>query len=100
MPCSRCCDGLQFWELVFRRAYDALVAFGGRADVEYLRILHLAASTMEQAVEASLLSLLDADVRFDFDAVRAQVSPAAPVVPHVAIPGPDLTAYDRLLVYG
>jgi hypothetical protein len=53
---------------------------------------------MEHTVEATLLVLLDADAPFDFDVVRAQVSPAAPVVPHVAIPAPDLTAYDRLLV--
>ena len=89
-----------FPTLVFRRAYDALAAVGDRADVEYLRILHLAASTMEHTVEATLLVLLDAGAPFDFDVVRAQVSPAAPVVPHVAIPAPDLTAYDLLLVGG
>ena len=87
-----------FPTLVFRRAYDALAAAGDRADVEYLRILHLAASTMEHAVEATLLVLLDAGARFDFDVVRAQVSPVASAVPHVAIPAPDLTAYDLLLV--
>jgi hypothetical protein len=86
-----------FPTLTFRRAYDALAAAGDRADIEYLRILHLAASTMEHTVEATLLALLDAGAPVDFDAVRAQVSPAAPLVPHVAIPAPDLAAYDQLL---
>jgi hypothetical protein len=35
-----------FPTLTFRKAYDALRARTERADVEYLRILHLAASTM------------------------------------------------------
>jgi len=86
-----------FPTLVFRRAYDALAVAGDRADVEYLRILHLAASTMESTVEATLLALLDAGAPVNFDVVRAQVSPATPVVPHVAIPAPDLSAYDLLL---
>lgn len=44
-----------FPSLVFRRAYDALVdARGERADVEYVRILHLAASTMQGDVEHAL----------------------------------------------
>ena len=44
-----------FPTVVFRRAYDALRARTERADVEYVRILHLAASTMESKVEAALL---------------------------------------------
>ena len=41
-----------FPSLMFRRAYDALVqARGERADVEYVRVLHLAASTLESDVE-------------------------------------------------
>jgi hypothetical protein len=44
-----------FPTLVFRRAYDALVGWRGeRADVEYVRILHLAAATMESLVEKAL----------------------------------------------
>src|SRR5262249_50189505 len=42
--------------LTFRRAYDRLRGWRGeRADVEYVRILHLAASTMESLVEAALM---------------------------------------------
>ena len=39
----------------FRRAYDALRQWRGeRADVEYVRILHLAATTMEATVDSAL----------------------------------------------
>jgi len=41
---------------VFRAAYDVLVMrHGRRADLEYVRVLHLAASTSEAAVEAVLV---------------------------------------------
>jgi hypothetical protein len=89
-----------FPTLVFRRAYDALRSRGDRADVEYLRILHLAASTMEQRVEAALEALLIEGAALDFEAVRSRVSPSTSAVPHVAIPAPDLFAYDRLLAQG
>lgn len=86
-----------FPSLVFRRAYDALRARTERADVEYLRILHLAASTMESDVAAALEALLDSREPVSFDAVREFVRPGRPSVPHIAIPTPDLAAYDRLL---
>ena len=86
-----------FPTLTFRRAYDALRARTERADVEYVRILHLAASTMEATVEIALMRLLDGDDAFGVDEVRAIVAPHRPDVPAIAIPAPDLTAYDRLL---
>jgi hypothetical protein len=45
-----------FPALTFRRTYDAIreVHFGERGDLEYLRILHLATSTIEADVEAAL----------------------------------------------
>ena len=90
-----------FPSLVFRRAYDALVARRGeRADVEYVRILHLAASTMESLVEESLASLLDAGAALDYAAVKARCAPEAPAVPEVAIAPPDLRVYDQLFVGG
>ena len=47
-----------FPSLVFRRAYDAIQTphHGIKGDLEYLRILHLAASTMEADVEAALIA--------------------------------------------
>ena len=89
-----------FPTLTFRKAYDALRARTERADVEYLRILHLAASTMEKPVEDVLVAMLDASDEISFDAVRDRVAPVKPVVPVIAIPPPDLTTYDRLLVAG
>ena len=90
-----------FPTMVFRRAYDALCAArGDRAEVEYVRILHLAASTLEATVERALQALLDAGTAFDYAAVKALASPSEPTVPKVAIPAPDLTVYDRLLQGG
>jgi transposase InsO family protein len=90
-----------FPSLTFRRAYDALRAGrGDRADVDYVRILHLAASTMESRVEAALARLLDEGVSVDYAAVKAVASPEAPAVPTVAIAPPDLAAYDSLIAGG
>jgi hypothetical protein len=86
---------------VFRRAYDALRAWrGDRADVEYVRVLHLAASTMEVLVERALADLLERGTPFDYAAVKALAAPEKPTVPEVHIPPPDLRAYDALLAGG
>jgi hypothetical protein len=83
----------------FRRAYDRLHAARPtpRADLEYLRILHLAASTMESDVEAAL-DLLGEEVPL-YERVQSLVqlarSPAA--VPDVPVPVVDLHVYDALL---
>lgn len=90
-----------FPSITFRRAYDELVVHrGDRADVEYVRILHLAASTMESLVEAALVRLLESAEPLDYAAVKALASPEPPVVPLIAIPAPDLSIYDGLLVGG
>jgi hypothetical protein len=61
-----------FPTLTFRRAYDALAQrLGSRADLEYVRILHLAASTSETAVETTLEELLDRAELRDYAQVRA-----------------------------
>ncbi len=84
-----------FPSLVFRRAYDALRRWRGeRADVEYVRILHLAASTFEADVEQALILLLEAGERFDYVAVKALAKPEPVTVPAVHIPEPDLSVYD------
>jgi hypothetical protein len=90
-----------FPSLVFRRAYDALrEARGERADVEYVRILHLAASTTQACVERVLEQLLSRGDRLDFAAVKALAAPDKPAIPEVHIPPPDLAVYDRLLAGG
>lgn len=90
-----------FPSLVFRRAFDALVdARGERADVEYVRILHLAASTMEADVERALEVILLRGERPDFAAVKALTAPEKPTIPIIHIPKPDLSVYDALLAGG
>jgi len=84
--------------LVFRRTYDRLRQWRGeRADIEYVRILHLAASTLEVRVEKALTELLDTGRPFDYARVKAVAQPAQRTVPQVAIPTPDLGHYDLLL---
>lgn len=87
-----------FPTLVFRRAYDALKAsHGERSDIEYVRILHLAASTMQGPVERALEGLLESGKRFDYAAVKAVAAPEPVKVPQVRIGKVDLTRLDRLL---
>jgi len=85
----------------FRAAYDALCAAphkGIGADVDYVRILHLAASTMESEVEAALELLLSEGTVPTPDQVKALVLPKRPECP-VDMPElqVDLTGYDALL---
>ena len=89
-----------FPSLVFRTAYDAIQAArpGTKGDLEYLRILHLAASTMEADVAAALAQLQTAGTPIAVDAVKALTAPAAAVaVPALAAMPVDLTEYDALL---
>jgi transposase len=89
-----------FPTLEFRRTYDALVAEGSdQADLEYVRILHLAAADGEETVRAVLAGLLAGQSTPTYEAVRAQVrGPRTPQgVPFLDITAPDLTLYDRLL---
>jgi len=83
----------------FREAYDALCRFRGeRADVDYVRILHLAASTMEVLVDRALRDLLDRGVRFDYAMLRELAVPERPNVPVLSTPTlPNLRVYDALL---
>lgn len=90
-----------FPTLTFRRAYDAIAKTrGDRADVEYVRILHLAASTMESTVEAALCTLLDVGATFDYAEVQRLAAPREPEHPVVHIAAPDIAAYDDFLVGG
>jgi hypothetical protein len=88
-----------FPSATFRRAYDALRRWrGDRADIEYVRVLHLAASTMEAAVERTLRLLLEEGRPFDYAQVRELAAPAKPEIPEIRAPAvPDLAIYDQLL---
>jgi len=87
-----------FPSLAFRKTYDRLTVWRGeRAEVEYVRILHLAATTMECQVQAALELLLEAGERFDYAAVKELVQPRVPVIPTITIPTPDPASYDRII---
>ena len=88
-----------FPTLQFRLAYDALRGWRGeRADVEYVRILHLAATTMEATVDSALALLLETGRPFDYGDVRDLAEPRPPDAPALTLGGqPDLSIYDRLL---
>jgi hypothetical protein len=83
----------------FRRAYEALERkeAGIKADAAYLRLLHLAASTLESEVDAALQLLLEQGLVPDPDTVKELVSPSRPPAPSLAIPDVDLRAFDQLL---
>jgi hypothetical protein len=87
-----------FPTVTFRQAYDALtVRHGSRADVEYVRLLQLAAHTSECAVERTLRQLLDGGTGWDAMQVKALVQPDVIAVPPCALPPPDLSLYDACL---
>jgi len=89
-----------FPSVVFRRAYDAIQTphHGLPGDLEYLRILHLAASTIEADVEAALTLLLADGAAITADAVKALVSLTTTIdVPDLARQPVDLGTYDALL---
>jgi hypothetical protein len=83
----------------FRLAYDRLVSAGiERADRNYVRLLHLAASTSESEVETALLLLLETRTTPTFDAVRDLVhAPSSRAVLALSTPNLDLSFYDKLI---
>ena len=86
----------------FRMAYDWLKEKKGdkKADREYLKILHLAASESESGVEAALALLFDFDADIDAETVKGLVVAGVnlPAPRDVIIDEVDLTAYDQLLL--
>jgi hypothetical protein len=88
-----------FPSLTFRRAYDAIQTphHGIKGDVEYLRILHLAASTREADVEAALSLLLADENAITTDAVKALLAPPAIDIPKLKPPVVDIQTYDALI---
>jgi hypothetical protein len=89
-----------FPTLTFRRAYDRLTeeVEARLADVEYLRLLHLAASTMESAVDDTLRGLLERGECPRAEVVKRMVAPPEMItVPALEVPAVDLRSYDTLL---
>ncbi len=90
-----------FPSLVFRRAYDAIQTQhpGTHGDLEYLRILHRAASGMQSDVEAALMLLLEENRPISAEGVKGLVAsqPEPVEVPQMVAPAVDLLVYDELL---
>lgn len=88
-----------FPTLPFRQSYDALCTQRPeRADREYVRVLHLAATTSEKEVEVALTLLLEAHTLPTFDAVQELVrAPTPTAFPTLNTPQLELEIYDRLL---
>ena len=86
---------------VFRQTYDSIVDSQEHSvsnDLEYLRILHLAASTSESDVEASLSTLLSEGLPITADCVKALVgTPEPTAIPDLEPPEVDLASYDDLI---
>jgi len=88
-----------FPRLVFRRAYDALCARRSerQADLEYLKLLQLAARELESEVAYTLEVLLAEGVLPDKDVVASVVAPREPELPEMAALEVNLGEYDQLL---
>ena len=89
-----------FPSLAFREAYDAIQTTkpGTKGDLEYLRILLLAATTMESDVVTALALLTMSGKSITAEAVRELVGAARPItVPALASPAINLAEYDTLL---
>jgi hypothetical protein len=84
---------------VFRQAWEYLnrVHAPRKADLIYLRILHLAAQYLEADVAAALDCLLETTSPWDDTAVAELVQPQLPQAPALAPLSVDLQSYDRLL---
>ncbi len=89
-----------FPTISFRRAFEAIgeQRQGVGRDREYLRILHLAASTMESDVDAALALLLEQREPVTFERVKAlSDTRRRPDTPALQPMKPDLAEYDALL---
>ena len=91
-----------FPSLVYRRAWEQLNAWQAprKADLTYLRILHLAARTLESDVTRILEQLLATNQHWDDREVerRLNLTPAPP--PAISRGEVSLAAYDHLLSGG
>ena len=91
-----------FPTLVFRRAWEHLNQWHAprKADLSYLRILCLAARTVEADVAQVLEQLLASDQRWDEGEVERRVRPVPLSVPSIERGEINLLDYDQLLVGG
>jgi hypothetical protein len=83
----------------FRMTYDLLCETCSErtADIEYVRILSLAANTRESAVDEALACLLDAGRVPRIASIEELMPRPQPHIPALQLPLPDLKAYDAVL---
>lgn len=88
-----------FPTVVFRQAWEQLNQWYSprKADLIYLRVLRLAAHTLESEVADILTGLLAGPQRWDETDVEQLLQPPLRRVPHLTISPVDLAHYDRLL---
>ena len=89
-----------FPSIVFRKAYDALCQAHDerKAALAYLRILHLAASTMETEVEAALHLVMEEGSPITMENVKDLMDlDSRPAPPQMDAFEVDLSGYDALL---
>ena len=93
-----------FPTLAFRKLYDELAKTRpAQCEREYLRILHLAATTSESEVEAAVSLLTESGHSLRWEAVRELVQPHTRAVKEAVLglapaqPQPRLASYDQLL---
>jgi len=88
-----------FPSLIFRRTYDALISSRSEwsASLEYIKILRLAAQSMESEVSVALEAFLSEGETPDYDRVVAVVAPKPPECPELSVLQVDLREYDALL---
>jgi hypothetical protein len=88
-----------FPSLIFRQAWEQLNTFypPRQADLIYLRVLHLAARTLECSVAAILQALVQTTTPWDERAVEQALPPRQEAVPVVARGEVCLGDYDQLL---
>lgn len=91
-----------FPALVFRKVWERLDAWYAprQADIHYLRILKLAAHTLEADVARALELLLESNERFSADDVIQLLQPEPIPVPQVEQGTVELALYDQLLLGG
>jgi hypothetical protein len=84
---------------VFRQAWETLNNWHSprQADLMYLRILGLAARTMESEVTAALTLLLEGQERWDDRDVERLTQPPTLAIPQLAVTSVNLAQYDALL---
>ena len=88
-----------FPSLVFRRAWEQLKRWlpPRKADLTYLRILRLAARTLESDVASALEQLLASPGRWNETDVEQLIQPEPISVPQLVSGDVDLQCYDQLL---